>query len=86
MKIVKTLRKIEYKGMVLSLVLRAELFMNAAEPLIMTRVIAPNGGNIPIRIEGRETQKSIISKCLDFLKGMETSGYDVKKELTKKLK
>jgi len=59
--------------------------MNAKEPLRMTRVMAPNGGIIPIIIKHKQILKSIIEDTITTLDGFKSRGADVTKELTKSI-
>lgn len=85
MKIIKIRKKFDYKGIPLQIVEREEPYLSAKEPLNMTRVIAPNGGTIPIKINHKETLKSIVQKTIDFLNYMNKRGGDVINELTKEI-
>lgn len=60
-------------------------YMNGKEKMELTRVIAPNGGNIPIRFDHKETLKSIQEKTINFLNDFKKRGADVKNELTRTL-
>ena len=81
----KVKRKFQYEDITLQIVEREEPYMNAKEPLLMTRVIAPNGGVIPVSINHRETLKSITEKTIDFIDGMKARGADVIDIMTKPL-
>ena len=78
----KVKRKFTYEGVELRVVEREEPYMNAKEPLLMTRVLAPNNKHLPITIHRRQTIKSIIEESLRFLDEMKQKGHDVVKELT----
>jgi len=80
----KVKKRFLYDGIELQIIEREEPYMNAKEPLIMTRVIAPNGGTIPINISHRETLKSIAARAIILLDGFKQRGADIKEELTKK--
>lgn len=84
-KIIKVKRKFYYKGIELRIVDREEPYMNATRPVIVTRVLSENGGTIPIGMSHKETQKSIISRTIEFLGCMEKLGANVVKELTGEL-
>ena len=73
-----------YKNLTLTIVEREEPYMNGGN-VLMTRVLAPNGGSIPISIQRRQTLKSIIENTIELLDGFEKRGCDVCKELTKKI-
>jgi len=81
----KVKKRFLYDGMELRIVEREEPYMNGREPIMMTRVIAPNGGSIPISINHRETLKSIAERTIAVLNDFAKRGADVKKELTKKI-
>jgi hypothetical protein len=83
MKIIRVKKKFDYQGLELKIVEREEPYMNAKEPLKMTRVIAPNGGMIPVKISRRQTLKSIIEDTKILLNDFEEQGANVKEELTK---
>lgn len=84
-KITNVRRKFYYNDIELRIVYRDEPYMNAVEPLNITRVLSENGGSIPIRIKHKETLKSITAKTIEFLENMKVLGYDIKQELTKEL-
>ena len=79
----KIKKKFIYNGITLQIIERDEPYMNATEPLRMTRVIAPNGGTIPIIIKHKQTLKSIMEESIRTLDGFKARGADVIKELTK---
>lgn len=81
----KIKKRFLYDGIELRIVEREEPYMNGREPIMMTRVIAPNGGTIPISINHRETLKSIAERTIAILDGFKQCGADVKTELTKKI-
>jgi actin-related protein len=83
MKIIKVKKKFDYKGTELRIVEREEPYMNAKEPLIMTRVIAPNDGMIPVNISRKQTLKSIIEDTIILLDDFEKRGANIKQELNK---
>lgn len=60
-------------------------YMNGKEKMEITRVIAPNGGIIPIRFGSKETLKSIQEKTINTLNDFKKRGADVKNELTRTL-
>ena len=51
----------------------------------LTKVIAPNGGNIPVRFDYKETLKSIQEKTINALNDFKKRGADVQNELTRTL-
>ena len=81
----KVKRKFDYNGITLQIIERDEPYMNAKEPLKMTRVIAPNGGIIPLNIRHKQTLKSIIEETINTLDGFKQRGADVAKTLTQPL-
>lgn len=81
-KIIRVKKKFDYNSITLQIVEREEPYMNAREPLIMIRVIAPNGGSIPIQIQHRQTLKSIAAETIRTLDGFKSRGADVVKGLT----
>jgi hypothetical protein len=83
--ILKVKKKFDYNGIELQIVEREEPYMNGKEPLKMTRVIAPNGGSIPININHRQTLKSIMEDTIRTLDGFKERGAYVINELTKKI-
>lgn len=82
MKVKKTFL---YEGIELKIIERDEPYMNSPEPVKMTRVIAPNGGIIPINIHRKETLKSMVKKTINQLNGFKVRGADVKTILTQPL-
>lgn len=81
----KVKKRFLYDGIELQIIERDEPYMNATTPVIATRVIAPNGGIIPVTIKRNETLKSIAEKTIAVLNDFAKRGADVKKELTKKI-
>lgn len=81
----KIKKRFLYDGIELRIVEREEPYMNGREPIMMTRVIAPNGGTIPISINHRETLKSIAERTIALLDGFKQRGADVKTKLTRKI-
>jgi hypothetical protein len=81
----KVKKRFLHDGVELQIIERDEPYMNGKEPLTMTRVMAPNGGTIPISINHRETLKSIAERTIALLDGFKQRGADVKTELTKKI-
>lgn len=80
MKVKKTFK---YEGIELRIVEREESYMNSKDSVTMTRVLAPNGGEIPVRINHRQTLKSIMEETIKVLDGFKSRGADVKTELLK---
>lgn len=81
----KVKKKFLYNGITLQIIERDEPYMNAKEPLKMTRVIAPNGGVIPLNLRHKQTLKSIIQDTINTLDGFKQRGADVVKVLTQPL-
>lgn len=81
----KIKKKFYYGDIILKIVERDEPYMNAKEPLKMTRVIAPNGGVIPVKINHRQTLKSIVHDTILLLDEFKKRGADVEKELTQSI-
>lgn len=67
-----------YEGIELKIIERDEPYMNSPKPVKMTRVIAPNGGIIPISIVRKDALKSIAKKTINTLDGFKSRGADVK--------
>ena len=81
----KVKKKFKYDDIELRIVEREELYMNSGSTVRMTRVMAPNGGTVPIQIQRKQTLKSIAEETIRILNGFKERGADIKKELTKKL-
>ena len=81
----KVKKKFDYNGITLQIIERDEPYMNSIEPLKMIRVIAPNGGIIPLNLRHKQTLKSIIQDTISTLDGFKARGADVAKELTQKI-
>ena len=85
MKIIKVKKKFEYEGIELRIVERDEPYMNGKNSMTITRVLAPNGGMIPISLQCRQTSKSLIEATIKTLDNFKSLGCDVKAELEKEL-
>ena len=81
----KIKKRFYYDGIELKIVDREESYMNSGCTVTMTRVIAPNGGSIPVHINHKQTLKSITSETIKLLDSFKKRGADVKKELTQKI-
>lgn len=81
MRIKKTF---QYDGIELKIVDKCETYMNATEYVYPTRVIAPNGGIIPVYLNHKQTLKSIIEDTTIRLESFKARGCDIQKELTSK--
>ena len=79
----KIKKRFEYEGVELKIVEREESYMNSDSTLTMTRVLAPNGGVVPVTIQHRQTLKSIVSETIRVLNGFKKRGCDVQHELTR---
>ena len=77
----KVKKKFEYEGIELRIVEREETYMNSESTLTMTRVLAPNGGVIPVKIQYRQTLKSIVEETVKTLDNFKSMGVDIKAEL-----
>jgi len=82
----KVKKKFLYNGMTLQIVEREEKYMNSPDPIIMTRVIAPNGGVIPVSIKHKQSLKSIAEDTIRTIDGFKQRGADVVKIMTEPLK
>lgn len=83
--IMKVKKVFHYDGVELKIVDREESYMNATEPIIMTRVMAPNGGTIPVQIKHKQTLKSIVLETVTILDVFKARGANVKQILTEKI-
>lgn len=79
----KVRRRFKYEGLELLIVTKEEPYLNSGRTVTVTRVIAPNNGVIPVRMERNKTLKSIIQDTILLLDGFKSRGCDVKNELTK---
>jgi hypothetical protein len=80
----KVKKKFDYNGIPLQIVEREEPFFNAT--VTLTRVIAPNGGTIPVALMRNETLKSIVAKTIAALDDFAARGANVIETLTNPLK
>lgn len=85
MKIIKIRKKFIYEGFELRIVTTEESYMNAVEPVSMTRVIAPNNGIIPLKIQWKQTLKSIQEDTIIFLDMLKEQGADIESEFKKEI-
>lgn len=79
----KIRKRFQYDGVELRIVEREESYMNAERTITMTRVLAPNEGVVPVKIQHKQTLKSIVAETIKLLDGLKEMGEDVKTELTK---
>jgi len=84
-KIIKERKTFSYDGCLLRIVEREEPYMNSADPLIMTRVISPNGGSLPVSLRHKQTLKSIVTDTIALLDSFKKRGIDVIGDMTKPL-
>ena len=77
----KIKKKFYYEGVELRIVEREEDYMGSEHTVTMIRVLAPNGGMIPILIKRRQTLKSIIEETITALDDFKRRGADVKSTL-----
>ena len=70
-KIIKTLKKFQWEGIELSIVIRSEPYLGSTENVEVRRVISNvNNGVIPVEFNKNDTLKSIIDKTIKFLNEM----------------
>ena len=82
----KVKKKFQFEGIELKIVEREEKYMNSLDTITMIRVIAPNGGILPIQIRAKQTLKSIVQSAIESLESFKKLGADINLELTKPLK
>lgn len=78
----KVKKKFQYDNIELKIVERNEPYMNNKEGVNVTRVIAPNGGVVPVHIMYKDTLKKIIERTTTLLDSFKSRGADIKAELT----
>ena len=81
----KIKKKFFYDDIELKIIERDEPYMNGKEPMQMTRVMAPNGGTLPLQIQHRQTLKSIVEDSIKLLNSFKANGANVTDELTKEI-
>ena len=79
----KLRKQFEYKNITLRIVDIEETYMNGPNTLLMTRVLAPNNGQVPVKINRKQSLKSIQADTITLLDGFTARGADVINELTK---
>ena len=79
----KIKKKFQYEGIELRIVECDEPYMSATEPMKMIRVLAPNGGTVPMQIRHKQTLKSIMAETIETLDNFKSRGADVIFELNK---
>lgn len=77
----KVKKKFQYEGIELRIVERQETYMNSERTITIKRVLAPNGGVIPVKIQRNQTLKSIVKETIKTLDNFKSIGADVKSEL-----
>lgn len=78
-------KRIKYEGQELIIGECMESYMNSDRPVFINRVIAPNGGHIPVKVQYKETLKSIGYKAIETLDMFKKRGADVHEVITKPL-
>ena len=84
-KKMKIKKKFEYEGIELQIVEREETYMNAVDTITMRRVLAPNGGVVPVEIQNKQTLKSIVETTINTLNNFKNNGIDVKAGLLQRM-
>lgn len=82
MKLIKIRKKFSFQGITLKICLVEEQYLNAEQPVQVTRVVAPNGGIVPITVQYRESLKRIQERSIEILETLQQRGNDVLLELT----
>lgn len=77
----KVKKKFKYEGIELRIVEKEESYMNSEITMTMLRVLAPNNGVIPVKIQYRQTLKSIVEETIKTLDNFKSMGADIKAEL-----
>lgn len=78
----KTRKTFKYEEIELRIVYRGEGYMESGT-VEVTRVLAPNGGVIPVKMEKGQTLKTIIEETIKTLDNFKSLGADIESELTK---
>jgi hypothetical protein len=82
----KVKKRFSYDGIELRIVLRYELdYITKGQKHPVTRVLAPNGGVIPITIKSGQTLRSIAEETVKAIDTFKARGSDVMHEMTKEL-
>jgi len=79
----KVRKSFEYKCITLRIVDVEEQYMNGPNMLLMTRVLAPNNGQVPVKVTRNQSLKSIQADTITLLDILAEQGADVVNELTK---
>ena len=78
-------KKFTYDGIELIITEVEEPYMNSAEPVKVMRVLAPNGGHLPLNLRYKQTLKSIQRDAINLLDSFKKRGADINLELTKEM-
>lgn len=81
----KVKKKFTYRGTELRVVEVEEKHMNSSHTIGVTKVLAPNGGEIPVVIGRKQTLKSIIAETTKILDDLNEIGVDVISKLNEEL-
>ena len=79
----KIKKKFDFKGLDIRIVEVDVEYPNSSKIVTVKRVIAPNGGIIPVKIQHKQTLKSIALDTIETLNCFANLGADVVHELTK---
>ena len=71
----KVKKKFLYDGVELRIVEREETYANAT--VVVTAVLAPNGGTVPVIVGRKQTLKNIITETISTLDALKAKGIDV---------
>ena len=86
MKIVRVLKKFEFKGLEFRIALVERPYMNNDKLLRVREVLAPNGGTVPVfNYNHRTPLKEIQQKAIEVMKYYESLSANIIDECTKKL-
>jgi hypothetical protein len=86
MKIIRVLKKFEYKGVEFRIALVERPYMNSDEPIQIREVLAPNGGILPVyNYNHRTPLKEIMRLAKEAIDKFESLGVDIVNECTKEL-
>lgn len=81
----KQRKKFTYDGIELVIAEVEEPYMNSIEPVRLMRVLAPNGGHLPLILRHKQTLKSIEQDAINLLDSFKNRGADINFELTKQM-
>jgi len=86
MKILRVLKKFEYKGVEFRIALVERPYMNSNESIQIREVLAPNGGTLPVyNYNHRTTLNEIMRLAKEAIDDFESLGADIIDECTKEL-